>query len=301
MRLGSLQIFLIVSLSVHILFMGTVALFDSATRSQDKDTITISLIEPTQAPKNALTKKEVYRPANQIVEQNEKAEEVESPDARFLSAKNQKVVKQTVATERGEFKNVQKATRPKSGSSASSLTEEVKKQIAQDIFKSFDAKEAFDRQKTTGRDSPGSDTDKSPANGNKNDVSQSNDYIKDVEAGLETVLNTREFKYYSYYNRIRRQLSQHWEGRVREKLSKLFKDGRAPAATSQDRITKLMIVLNEKGTLVRVQLLGDSGIRDLDDAAIEAFRAAAPFPNPPNGIVEEDGTVKIRWDFVLEV
>jgi protein TonB len=39
---------------------------------------------------------------------------------------------------------------------------------------------------------------------------------------------------------------------------------------------------------------------DLDSAAVEAFRQAAPFPNPPKGMVEADGTIKIRWDFVLE-
>ena len=61
-----------------------------------------------------------------------------------------------------------------------------------------------------------------------------------------------------------------------------------------------MIVLNEKGTLIKIQVLNASGVRDLDDAAVEAFRAAAPFPNPPKGIVDRDGTVKIPWNFVIE-
>jgi protein TonB len=61
-----------------------------------------------------------------------------------------------------------------------------------------------------------------------------------------------------------------------------------------------MIVLNSTGNLVKIQVLADSGILDLDDAAIEAFQKAAPFPNPPNGIVEGDGMVRIRWDFILE-
>jgi protein TonB len=80
----------------------------------------------------------------------------------------------------------------------------------------------------------------------------------------------------------------------------MFNEGRSPASVESDRITKLMIVLNSAGTLVKVQVLRDSGVSDLDDAAIEAFRAAAPFPNPPKGIIESDGTVKIRWDFVIE-
>jgi protein TonB len=82
-------------------------------------------------------------------------------------------------------------------------------------------------------------------------------------------------------------------------MTNLFQQGRS-IASARDRITKLLIVLNPAGTLVNVQVLSDSGVRDLDDAAIEAFRAAAPFPNPPKGIIETDGTVKIRWDFVLE-
>jgi len=52
--------------------------------------------------------------------------------------------------------------------------------------------------------------------------------------------------------------------------------------------------------LIKVQVIGRSGIQDLDDAAVEAFKAAAPFPNPPKGIVDEDGTIRIRWDFILE-
>ena len=44
----------------------------------------------------------------------------------------------------------------------------------------------------------------------------------------------------------------------------------------------------------------DPKVKKVITAAIEAFKEAAPFPNPPAGIVESDGTIKIRWDFVLE-
>jgi protein TonB len=71
-------------------------------------------------------------------------------------------------------------------------------------------------------------------------------------------------------------------------------------ASVEDRLTKVIIILDQKGTLIKVQVLDGSGVQDLDDAAVEAFRAAAPFPNPPKGIIDPDGTIKIRWDFVLE-
>ncbi|MES3036928.1 MAG: energy transducer TonB, partial [Bdellovibrionota bacterium] len=104
---------------------------------------------------------------------------------------------------------------------------------------------------------------------------------------------------FTYYERIRKQLSQHWEPKVKEKMRTIFRQGRT-IASEEDHITKLLIILNDKGNLVNVQMLGESGVQDLDDAAIEAFKSAAPFPNPPRGIIESDGTVKIRWDFVLE-
>ena len=80
----------------------------------------------------------------------------------------------------------------------------------------------------------------------------------------------------------------------------MLRQGRELASAEEDRITRVIIILDDGGILQGVQVLEESGVRDLDDAAVEAFRAAAPFPNPPKGIIEDDGTVKIHWDFVLE-
>jgi TonB family C-terminal domain len=306
-----------VALSViaHAVILGGMFLFESITAPPKVETVSIDFITPEQAQQltnlaEAQKKKQVMDlPANQIVEQDENSVNEEEVNTRFLSAKNQKVKKQTVAVQKGQFQNQKKAATTQAGKKGDgrekALDQAQSDALAKDLFKNFDANEALERQKQAARIQQGeglgkAEYDSDQANAKGGDVSQNNDYIKDVDQGLETLLNTREFKYYSYYNRIRRQLSQHWEGKVREKLSKLFREGRAPAATGTDRITKVVVVLNEKGTLVRVQVLSDSGVRDLDDAAIEAFRAAAPFPNPPQGIIEGDGTVKIRWDFVLE-
>lgn len=313
----SFRMYVLLSLAFHVLVVGVFLLIDSLTpQPRATETVSINFLSPDDLKKMAQVEAALQRkekaslaPNNQVVEQNEVSQNEEAPvNSRFLSAKNQKVEKQTVAAQHGQFQNLKKSAPQKTGPKGDgkqksvATSEDSKKQIAKDLFKGFDANEALERQKVAEKQSG---LGEGRGNGEQNtgtgaETSQTNDYLKDVEVGLETVLNTREFKYYSYYTRIRKQLAQHWEGRVREKLTKLFKEGRAPAATNRDRITKLMIVLNDKGTLVRVQVMGDSGIRDLDDAAIEAFRAAAPFPNPPKGIVEGDGTVKIRWDFVLE-
>jgi len=137
------------------------------------------------------------------------------------------------------------------------------------------------------------------AQGGGEGPSATDDHLKNIATGMQTLLSTREFVYYSYYNRIKDKLRQYWEPKIKEKMERILRQGRT-IASSSDRITRIVIILDNKGTLVKIQVVGQSGVQDLDEAAIEAFRAAAPFPNPPKGIVEQDGTIKIRWDFILE-
>ncbi len=66
-----------------------------------------------------------------------------------------------------------------------------------------------------------------------------------------------------------------------------------------DYTTKLLVTLDHDGQIVKVQIMSQSGTRDLDDAAIKAFNDAGPFPNPPKGLVNNQGTIQVRWDFVL--
>lgn len=305
---------LITSLITHTVLM-LVVVFLKAPEKKNIETVSLEVFQPEnkqQLKKSQKVNHELN--AKKIVEQdpNRKTEEV--PDkAKYLSAQNLKVMKETAAQNHGQFQNIHTAAKatppPAMNKNQNQQNESIKNKISQspqqpqkaqlpsDIFAGYSAKEAIARQQNRLQDIS---EQQQNSQQNATDVSRTNDYLKDIDPGIETHLNAREFKYYSYYNRIRKQLSQYWEPKVREKMMKMFRTGRAPASTGQDRITKLMIVLNNQGRLMKVQLLSDSGVSDLDDAAIEAFRAAAPFPNPPKGIVEDDGTVKIRWDFILE-
>ena len=67
-----------------------------------------------------------------------------------------------------------------------------------------------------------------------------------------------------------------------------------------DRITRLVIVLNRFGELMKIRVKNSSGFRELDEAGMDAFKEASPFPNPPKDLINESGEVKIHWDFVLE-
>lgn len=271
------SLFLFISVAVHLAFYFSVYLAPTQSMQKKKVVEVTILMDPETV--NPVDKPEKNR---QIVDQEDEALNQETPDKDyFLSKNNQKVVKQTVAKNKGEFKNAKTNASP-----STRLTRKTERfDPLSDVVTNFKAK------------SLNTITGSTPSNSAT--ASQTQDYLKDRNYGVETILSTKEFKYYTYFNRVRKQLSQHWEPKVRDKLTKMFRQGRT-IASNQDRTTKLLIVLDPRGVLVKVQLVSDSGVKDLDEAAMESFKSAAPFPNPPKGIIDPDGTVKIRWDFILE-
>ncbi len=276
---------LIASLILHALMLIMV-LFTQSEPKPKTETVTIELIDPSESVTQ-------NKKPEQIVEQDKAINDELSKDAKFLSQHNQTVKKQTVSKNHGEFKNQTKNS-VAAGQQQNQFSPQANKKLAKFVPKldlQAGYKKQLVREQAMAKGQQGS--------AQQTEVSQTRDYLKNVDEGLQTLLTTREFVYYSYYNRIRGQLAQHWEPLIKKKIMHIFKQGRTIASTD-DKITKVMIILDPKGTLIGVQVLGASGLRDLDDAAVEAFRAAAPFPNPPAGIVEKDGTIKIRWDFILE-
>lgn len=303
MRKFTLRTAIALSLGIHLvlaLFVGLSHLFQSRPALEP---VTIDFVtaesSPSEQPKRA--RPDLTVKTKQIVEQDTKSKNDEKPiKEAFLSAKDQRVEKETVARERGEFRNMKNSKSAASAQSVGSESAEKKtakgKATLKDLMAADPTAELMRRRDQAAEEAAKGGDQQMQAGA---EASRTNDYLKNTDQGLETMLNTREFKYFTYYSRIRRQLSQYWEPKVKEKMNRMFKQGRR-IASDQDHITKLLIVLNEKGTLMKVQVVSESGVSDLDEAATEAFRSAAPFPNPPKGIVEGDGTVKIRWDFVLE-
>lgn len=124
------------------------------------------------------------------------------------------------------------------------------------------------------------------------------DYVKGIQEANQTALNTREFVFFGYFQRIRERLDRAWVPILRQRLIKYHYSGRK-LASNTDHSTRVLVVLNRLGEITRVQVLSESGTRDLDDAAVKAFNDAGPFPNPPQGIVDKNGEIEIPWEFIL--
>jgi len=127
---------------------------------------------------------------------------------------------------------------------------------------------------------------------------RANDYLKDVEQGSQTLLNSKRWRFASFFNRVKRQVAQNWHPDVVYRR----RDPSGNVYGFRDRLTILRVQLTPDGRLKDLHLEQASGVGFLDDEAISAFRAAEPFPNPPKGLVDKDtGMISFRFGFLFEI
>ncbi len=124
------------------------------------------------------------------------------------------------------------------------------------------------------------------------------DDIQDVEDGDINQLNSRRWKYASFFNRVRDQVAQHWHPEVVHAARD--PDGRRYGMAT--RVTRLLVRLNPDGSLKQIKVDKPSDVDFLDEEAIRAMRTAQPFSNPPSGLVDpETGYIDFAFGFIFEI
>lgn len=123
--------------------------------------------------------------------------------------------------------------------------------------------------------------------------------IHGVDEGDVTSLNTRRFKYATFYSQMYAAVAGTWNPRVSRAYNSRDPDHRMFGG--KDYETQVDVTLDAQGRIKQVRLVRSCGLDFLDREAIDAFRDAAPFPNPPHGIVDESGEIKLgTWSFVFQ-
>ena len=115
--------------------------------------------------------------------------------------------------------------------------------------------------------------------------SQTTDFLVGVELGSHTLLNTRAFTYYTYFDRMKKRIYLNW---IQQFETTDFFLSFANKNLSQLFVTYIVAFLFPDGELKDLQVVQSSGNEDIDSAALNAFLYAAPFPNPPPGLVDEE-------------
>ncbi len=124
------------------------------------------------------------------------------------------------------------------------------------------------------------------------------DALTDVPDGSQTLLNTKRWRFSSFFNRVKRAVAQHWHPDLVYKQ----RDPTGKRYGYRSRLTVVRVWLHPDGRLKNVVLLRSCGLPFLDEEAMRAFRAAAPFPNPPKRLVESrTGLITFRFGFLFEI
>ena len=287
----------------YILLAGVLLIHGSFMIVKVRDGLSVVQPKRVEAIKVTLVQEAIKELANshkkQIVQSEDSASQEKTDDA-FLSDKDRKFDRQTVA------KNIDLFKRAALGNAATTQVaqklEAAKKKNPQqkDLKLSDFGIASGDPIPQEVARAPASNSQKGMENGDPlaQGFSATNDYVQETTLGDFTHLNTVEYKHYGFFHRIRQKLEQFWGNSIQEKSLALFKSGRRMPA-SQDLITSLQVTLNTKGEIVAVKILGASGVKELDDAAIESFNQAGPFPNPPKDLLV-NGKATIEWGFVVK-
>lgn len=284
------------SLFFHFLSLFYVVDFDSLLNSQDQvaqeeKQIRIRLVPASKKDKQP----------KQIVNSFKSKNQERSKDAKFLGEFTQTVDRQTTASTVGSFKDAGVGVR-NGILDAQNMANTPKKTQKKKVTKVDPNKLKFsdlsfnkpDLHKAINAPALGLKNANKKAKG----LSQNNDFIEDIPLGDMTALNTVETKYYGFYNRIRQRLEQYWGNTLNEKVTYLFKSGRS-IASETNHLTSLKIHLDSAGNIIEITLKTTSGIQELDEAAIESFSKAGPFPNPPSGMIK-NGIATLEWGFVVK-
>ena len=121
-----------------------------------------------------------------------------------------------------------------------------------------------------------------------------NDYLPGVRPGERTALNAKRDFFASFWNRVSNQVEPYWVKHIRRAKP------RPGELQRRDYRTRANIVLGPDGSFVAVELVQSCGYPPWDEAVLAAFQDAAPFLNPPRGMVEADGKIHMDdWTFVV--
>lgn len=255
--------------------------------------------------------------SGRVVELNpeQKASEEPPTEGRFLSDRNTRVQKETVSRHAGNYPRL--APRPEAGS-------EGAPRGGGEARRSVERRAAPERRGAPGERiatarpggelrlpelGEGGDVGRRGERGQA-DLSLSSEALKRIaggpsmdgvgeglEEGDETWLQSREFKYATFMNRMRSEIGQQWFPRVRDAQRERDPDG--ALFFYKERTVVLGLTLDTDGNVKDLSVLQSSSVEFFDRVAVTSVRAAQPFPNPPPGMFHSEPEVRIPFSFTM--
>jgi TonB family protein len=126
--------------------------------------------------------------------------------------------------------------------------------------------------------------------------SVASDRMRDVDEDAKSILDSKRHLFGSFFNRLRDRVAENWQPQKAHSRA----DPNGTRYGDSQRMTVLMVRLDENGEILKIEVERKSGAPHHDEEAERAMRAAAPFPNLPDGLADEHGHVDFRFGFILD-
>ncbi len=265
------------SLLIHVLFLVGMSFWSflqpSANRTKVEN-IEISLESPSDKKDSAksLPKKDLQIVRSALAPEKIKIPEDETP-SRFLSQEKQRVKNETQAAANGMTKN--------------QTLQPTRSQLEKKTHSTYSSSEDGYREVDISKE----------LQEMNHEISTNGDSLPaDVKVGSFTSLNTDRYLYYSFYARVEELIRYRWEARVQNAING-FDRISAFNAGDKNWNSQVEFLLDENGFLKQALIMKPSGIKSFDSAAIEAFKEARVFPNPPKEMIQDDGFIHLKFAF----
>ncbi|MGZ3772382.1 MAG: energy transducer TonB family protein [Pseudobdellovibrionaceae bacterium] len=279
---------ILISLLIHFLFTSTVIwIAPHFEKTKPPEVIEVSLPTAEKKILDALTpvKKQIIRKA--LVPDKLKAPDDENL-ARFLSEQKQRVRQESQAAKSGMTANRNNIEAQKATNTANTEKPRQRGLQAKNVEMDKDGYHTVDISKEL----------QEVKNFNEGLSTIGESMPHDVKVGSFTALNTDRYLFYTFYARMEEAIRFRWESRVQQAIRRF--DGQTMMqAGDHDWITHVEFLLDKDGFLKQALIMKESGIPLFDGAAVNAFKDAKVFPNPPPEMVQEDGYIHIKFSFTV--
>ena len=224
------QVFIVLSILLHLLILSSQGLKD--------------LFFPQTVKKSEELLEVVFLPQEkekmQVVDRLQDANEKESPDSQYLSNKNNVVEEETKSRPAPitENKVAEKKNEKKKKSQEQVSEDEI---LASDT--SLTNIPNLSQLKVKLEDMERISRNLKPP--------ETSDYLPNVLEKDRTVLNTKEFMFFSYYERIKKRVGMFWTPALEKKYRKMYYAN--ISLDDRDLTTKLIIVLDGEGNIDRIE------------------------------------------------
>jgi len=113
-------------------------------------------------------------------------------------------------------------------------------------------------------------------------------YTDELQSELDNPLTAKSFIYSGYFERISIAIRPGWVKQIR------------PLVRSEKRLLSVVqIIIDRTGLVLSTALVYESGRPEIDTAALAAIKIGNMYPNPPKGIIDQDGFGRIYWRFEI--